>query len=122
MLAMLRNALVLVVTLAVVALDAGALPGEAVAQSKAPDGVEQPAPAPLRRCRIGRRFYCHKYQGICTRDGSANCSAWFQACWQCHDDADACRRAGGECEDCRKQWSQCMSASYKAHWPAKARQ
>ncbi len=43
MLAMLRNALVLVVTLAVVALDAGALPGEAVAQSNAP-GVAQAMP------------------------------------------------------------------------------
>lgn len=97
-------------------------PAEPVAASgKTEAKAQEPGAAPPKRCRIGRRAYCFKYKGLCERDGTASCAAWFDACWSCHDAADSCRRAGGECESCRTQWSQCMAESYKTHWPAKAR-
>lgn len=91
------------------------------AEGKDPSTAEAAAPA-AKRCRIGRRAYCYKYKALCEGDASAACGAWFDACWTCHDIADRCRRDGGDCDTCRAGWSRCMGESYKAHWPAKARQ
>ena len=108
----------LLVALLGLALLAG---GDGSAAAQGQGSPQADAPAATKSCRIGRRAYCYKYKGICEREGKADCNAWFDACWQCHDVADRCRLGGTACETCRSAWSRCMAASYKTHWPSKAR-
>ena len=80
-------------------------------------------PVASASCRVGRRGYCFKYQGVCETHavGKKDCGAWVAACMQCHDAADSCSghttKETAQCTRCSTTWSACMERGYQQHWP-----
>jgi hypothetical protein len=79
-------------------------------------------------CQVGKISYCAKYgRSLCIRhndaaDPTSACTAWEQACVECHTAIPTCfgakrPTAGGKlCSTCSDQWLACMDRIDAAHY------
>jgi hypothetical protein len=85
------------------------------------------------KCKIGRPAYCYKHGGtFCETTNTTNavgaCSAWTNACLECHEAISACLgnrvrlRSERICSRCDAAWSACMRKIDSRFWPNRQKQ